>query len=46
MASDAAGVLDEAYQRLHKTGPEFGGWLSNPAALAAAAHATQLIPRD
>jgi hypothetical protein len=29
MASDVTATLDEAYQRLHKTGPEFDGWLSN-----------------
>jgi hypothetical protein len=29
MASDATGVLDEPYQRLHQTGPEYEGWLSN-----------------
>jgi hypothetical protein len=23
------GVLDEAYERMHRTGPEFCGWLSN-----------------
>lgn len=23
------GILDEAYRRLHRTGPEFEGWLSN-----------------
>ena len=30
-----AGVLDEAYERLHRTGPEFGGWLSNHGPMAA-----------
>lgn len=39
MASDAAGVLDEAYQRLHKTGPEFDGWLSNHGPMAVEAMA-------
>ncbi|MFB9905455.1 hypothetical protein [Allokutzneria oryzae] len=29
--SDRTGVLDEAYERLHRTGPEFQGWLSNHA---------------
>jgi len=29
MTSAAAGALDEAYERLHATGPEFDGWLSN-----------------
>ena len=28
-AADGTGQLDEAYQRLHATGPEFDGWLSN-----------------
>ena len=28
-------VLDEAYERLHRTGPEFGGWLSNHGPMAA-----------
>ena len=37
MASDTAAVLDEAYQRLHKTGPEFDGWLSNHGPMAAEA---------
>jgi Questin oxidase-like len=39
MASDTAAVLDEAYQRLHKTGPEFDGWLSNHGPMAAEAMA-------
>ena len=39
MASDTAAVLDEAYQRLHKTGPEFEGWLSNHGPMAAEAMA-------
>ena len=29
MASAMAGTLDEAYERLHVTGPEFEGYLSN-----------------
>ena len=37
MASDTAGTLDEAYQRLHRTGPEFDGWLSNHGPMAAEA---------
>jgi Questin oxidase-like len=28
-------VLDEAYERLHTTGPEFRGWLSNHGPMAA-----------
>lgn len=31
----APGVLDEAYERLHHTGPEFEGWLSNHGPMAA-----------
>jgi len=37
MASSATGTLDEAYQRLHATGPEFDGWLSNHGPMAAEA---------
>jgi hypothetical protein len=37
MTSAAAGALDEAYQRLHLTGPEFDGWLSNHGPMAAEA---------
>jgi len=29
------GVLDEAYERLHRTGPELRGWLSNHGPMAA-----------
>jgi len=39
MASDVTATLDEAYQRLHKTGPEFDGWLSNHGPMAAEAMA-------
>jgi hypothetical protein len=39
MASDAAATLDEAYLRLHQTGPEFDGWLSNHGPMAAEAMA-------
>jgi hypothetical protein len=39
VASDAAGILDDAYQRLHQTGPEFEGWLSNHGPMAAEAMA-------
>jgi hypothetical protein len=28
-------VLDEAYERLHRSGPEFHGWLSNHGPMAA-----------
>ncbi|MHA4945938.1 questin oxidase family protein [Micromonospora sp. SD19] len=31
------GVLDEAYERLHRTGPEFEGWLSNHGPMAVEA---------
>jgi hypothetical protein len=34
---DATGVLDEAYQRMHRTGPEYDGWLSNHGPMAAEA---------
>jgi hypothetical protein len=37
MGSSVTGTLDEAYQRLHATGPEFGGWLSNHGPMAAEA---------
>ncbi|MFF5172456.1 hypothetical protein ACFY3U_07470 [Micromonospora sp. NPDC000089] len=30
-------ILDEAYRRLHRTGPEFEGWLSNHGPMAAEA---------
>ena len=39
MTSDPADVLDEAYQRLHATGPEFDGWLSNHGPMVAEAMA-------
>ncbi|MEO3775769.1 hypothetical protein ABGB16_02730 [Micromonospora sp. B11E3] len=31
------GILDEAYQRLHQTGPEYEGWLTNHGPMAAEA---------
>ncbi|MEV5691066.1 hypothetical protein [Micromonospora globbae] len=31
------GILDEAYERLHRTGPEYRGWLSNHGPMAAEA---------
>jgi hypothetical protein len=34
---DTTGTLGEAYQRLHQTGPEFDGWLSNHGPMAAEA---------
>ena len=37
MTSPAVGILDEAYERLHQTGPEFEGWLSNHGPMAAEA---------
>ena len=37
MTTDATGTLDEAYGRLHATGPEFDGWLSNHGPMAAEA---------
>lgn len=30
-------MIAQAYQRLHATGPEFGGWLSNHGPIAAEA---------
>ena len=45
----AVGQLDEAYQRLHATGPEIDGWLSNHGPMGAEAivrrgHAAELGP--
>lgn len=37
MTTDVPGTLDEAYERLHVTGPEFDGWLSNHGPMAAEA---------
>jgi hypothetical protein len=37
MTSSSAGTLDEAYERLHATGPEFDGFLSNHGPMAAEA---------
>jgi hypothetical protein len=37
MTADVTGTLDEAYERLHATGPEFDGWLSNHGPMAAEA---------
>jgi hypothetical protein len=34
---DLSGVLDEAYERLHRTGPEFHGYLSNHGPMASEA---------
>lgn len=36
-SADPTGVLDEAYERLHRTGPEFEGWLSNHGPMATEA---------
>src|SRR5215813_4676807 len=49
MGSGVIGTLDEAYQRLHATGPEFDGWLSNHGPMAAEAmvrrgHADRVHP--
>jgi hypothetical protein len=49
MGSGVIGTLDEAYQRLHATGPEFNGWLSNHGPMAAEAmvrhgHADRVHP--
>ena len=43
---DATGILDEAYQRLHLTGPEFDGWLSNHGPMAAEAMVYRGHPGD
>ena len=32
---DRTGVLDEAYERLHRTGPEFDGYLANHGPMAS-----------
>lgn len=37
LAADAAQALDEAYDRLHRTGPEFDGGLSNHGPMAVEA---------
>ncbi len=37
MGASGTGTLDEAYERLHATGPEFDGWLSNHGPMAAEA---------
>jgi hypothetical protein len=37
MTAAMAGTLDEAYERLHATGPEFDGFLSNHGPMAAEA---------
>jgi hypothetical protein len=37
MTTGATGTLDEAYEPLHATGPEFDGWLSNHGSMAAEA---------
>jgi hypothetical protein len=49
MGQSVTGTLDEAYERLHATGPEFDGWLSNHGPMAAEAmvrhgHAGQVHP--
>ena len=35
MDTDGDGTLHEAYERLHRTGPEFEGWLTNHGPMAA-----------
>ncbi|GGO89824.1 questin oxidase family protein [Wenjunlia tyrosinilytica] len=37
MDKDTTGTLDEALERVHSTGPEFRGWLSNHAPMAVEA---------
>ncbi|HEX8005293.1 MAG TPA: hypothetical protein VF482_02580, partial [Trebonia sp.] len=39
MSSDATETLDEAYERLHQTGPEYEGWPANHGPMAAEAMA-------
>jgi hypothetical protein len=40
------GILNEAYERLHKTGPEFRGWLANHGPMAVESLvAHELAPR-
>jgi Questin oxidase-like len=39
MNSESSGTLDEALERLHTTGPEFQGWLSNHGPMAVEAMA-------
>src|SRR5450755_4575080 len=39
VTSASAGTLDEAYERLHATGPEFDGFLSNHGPMVAEAMA-------
>jgi len=34
---DVTGILDQAYERLHRTGPEFEGYLANHGPMAAEA---------
>jgi hypothetical protein len=38
--NDTSGRLDEAFERLHASGPEFRGWLSNHAPMVVEALAT------
>ncbi|MFF0174623.1 questin oxidase family protein [Micromonospora profundi] len=39
------GILDEAYERLHRTGPEYEGWLSNHGPMAVEALARHGYPQ-
>ncbi|MFB4266363.1 questin oxidase family protein [Nonomuraea sp. GTA35] len=40
------GTLEEAYERLHRTGPEFDGWLSNHGPMAVEAMVRHGYDRD
>ncbi|MFD0467353.1 questin oxidase family protein [Nonomuraea thailandensis] len=41
-----SGTLEEAYERLHRTGPEFDGWLSNHGPMAVEAMVRHGYDRD
>ncbi|AQZ70992.1 hypothetical protein BKM31_38990 [[Actinomadura] parvosata subsp. kistnae] len=43
---DDTGTLEEAYERLHRTGPEFEGWLSNHGPMAVEAMVRHGYGRD
>ncbi|UBU14653.1 questin oxidase family protein [Nonomuraea gerenzanensis] len=43
---DDTGTLEEAYERLHRTGPEFEGWLSNHGPMAVEAMVRHGYDRD
>ncbi|MEO3889514.1 questin oxidase family protein [Nonomuraea sp. B5E05] len=43
---DDTGTLEEAYERLHRTGPEFDGWLTNHGPMAVEAMVRHGYDRD